>query len=185
MDDDISHIKQLKIMNDGKKILEDIENLDETFNTIKKMMDKTQTYLFGVYGRNPLYMSNSYDLRFHFIDGAMFGFISRKLKNLDIKNVQFGDDTELAIRYYDNDGKILNVKYLCVYHTIGTNKGGLQDNCNNRIEEQKIDSEKLVKLYPEYLSDTHEDLRTNLWLPKKKKIKKSNVELFDLYNIIS
>ncbi len=185
MDDDVTNIKRLLILPDGKKILDNVNDLEQTFQFIYQLLEKTNCYLFGVYGRNPLFMSHSVDTRFNFIDGSFYGFIVRKLDCLKIKHVQFGDDTELALNYFKNDEKILNIKFLAVLHSIATNSGGLQDKFKNRIEQQKIDSEKLVELFPEYLSGIREDKKTKLWLPVKINKKRNNVEIIEQLNIIN
>jgi hypothetical protein len=185
MDDDITNIKKLHIHNDGKKTLTDLNSLEQLFQFIYQLLDKTQTHLFGCYGRNPLFMSHSVDTRFSFIDGAFHGFINRKLDCLKITEVQFGDDTELALKYHKHDGKTLNIKFLAVLHSIANNPGGLQDTYQNRIEQQRIDSERLVELFPEYLSGIREDKKTKFWLPVKKNIKKQQVEIIENLNIIN
>jgi hypothetical protein len=185
MDDDVTNIKRLHIHPDGKKTLMDLNNLEQTFQFIYQLLDKTQTYLFGTYGRNPLFMSTSVDTRFSFIDGAFYGFINRKLDSLKITHVQFGDDTELALKYHKHDGKTLNIKFLAVLHSIANNDGGLQDRYNSRIEQQKIDSEKLVELFPDYLSGIREDKKTKFWLPVKLNKKRTNVEIIEQLNIIN
>jgi hypothetical protein len=182
MDDDITNLLQLEIIDNNKKLIP-LKNLKESLSLINDIMIKNNTFLFGIWGKNPFFMSNSFDFRFNFIDGAFFGFICRKMECLNIKHVQFGDDTELACRYFDYDNKILNIKFLCVIHNIANNKGGLRDKFN-RVEQQKIDSLKLISIYPNYFIDIKEDLKSKLWLPVKKRNKKPIIEIINNYKYI-
>jgi hypothetical protein len=152
MDDDVRKIQELYISHDDKKKLIDVKHLPKLFIKLYQLMNKKGAYLWGVHYSNPFFMKNEYALTFGFIDGGMYGYINRKLKELEINLVQYGDDTEIAVKYFKKDGVILRPLNIAITHNCSNNVGGLQSHNVNRLEQNEKDSKKLFEVYPDIFS---------------------------------
>jgi hypothetical protein len=54
------------------------------------------------------------------------------------------------------------------------------------MEQNKLDSEKLLLFFPQYISCVEQDTPKKNWRPKKKRLNRRNsVELYGDYNIIT
>lgn len=165
IDDDVDSLCMLK----DKKLI-GVENLDQFFLDAYKLMEKEKLFIWGVYPvNNTFFMKDAITTDFKFIVGVLFGYINRKLKNLEPSTeIQVKEDYELSILYYKLDGGVIrynNVTAKTKYYAIG--------GCGkDRIEQNKIASEYLQKTYPDLVSIfVRKNGNAELKLKRKKRFK--------------
>ena len=147
MDDDLEKIVQLNVEN-GKKTIEPISNLD-TFIKKAFLLCQTNTiFLWGVYPlANSHFMTNTITTDLRFIVGPMWGMINRHHPDLEL-TIDEKENTERTLQYWSMDGKVLRFNNIGIETKYYKNKGGMQNEGKNRKEEALKSVQYLHNKYP-------------------------------------
>jgi len=147
MDDDLEKIVQLNVEN-GKKTIEPISNLD-TFIKKAFLLCQTNTiFLWGVYPlANSHFMTNTITTNLRFIVGPMWGMINRHHPDLEL-TIDEKENTERTLQYWSMDGKVLRFNNVGIETKYYKNKGGMQNEGKNRKEEALKSVQYLHNKYP-------------------------------------
>ena len=147
MDDDLEKIVQLNVEN-GKKTIEPISNLD-TFIKKAFLLCQTNTiFLWGVYPlANSHFMTNTITTDLRFIVGPMWGMINRHHPDLEL-TIDEKENTERTLQYWSIDGKVLRFNNIGIETKYYKNKGGMQNEGKNRKEEALKSVQYLHNKYP-------------------------------------
>lgn len=147
MDDDLEKIVQLNVEN-GKKTIEPISNLD-TFIKKAFLLCQTNTiFLWGVYPlANSHFMTNTITTDLRFIVGPMWGMINRHHPDLEL-TIDEKENTERTLQYWSMDGKVLRFNNVGIETKYYKNKGGMQNEGKNRKEEALKSVQYLHNKYP-------------------------------------
>jgi hypothetical protein len=148
IDDDVEGLFKLKTA----EKLEQIKNVDKFYKDAFATLKKEKLFIWGIYPvRNPFFMKDTVTTSLKFIIGTMYGFINRKVKELEpSKQTIEKEDYELSILYYKKDGGVLrynNVTIKTKFHA----KGGLGEE-SGRFEANKQSAEFLKSKYPDMIT---------------------------------
>lgn len=107
--------------------------------------------LWGVYPvKNHYFMRNSITEDLKFCSGGFFGVIIDK--DCGTLKVNQYEDYERTIRYYKKYGKVIRLNYLCMDTKMYVNKGGMNDDKEERKKISARDLGILVGDYYEYVN---------------------------------
>ena len=148
IDDDVEGLYKLKTA----EKLDQIKNVDKFYKDAFATLKKEKLFIWGIYPvRNPFFMKDTVTTGLKFIIGTMYGFINRKLKELEPSSQTIEkEDYELSMLYYKKDGGVLrynNVTIKTKFHA----KGGLGEE-SGRFEANKKSAEFLKSKYPDMIT---------------------------------
>jgi len=152
VDDDIDDIlmKNPKAWEPSSYSEDDADLKFEINNAFEIMINKGAG-MWGVYPvKNHFFMKNviTYDLKF--CSGGFFGVkIDKECGSLKVAQY---DDYERCIKYYKKYGSLIRLNYLCMDTKIGVNKGGMNDDKEERLKISKRDLGILCGEYYEYVN---------------------------------
>jgi hypothetical protein len=150
IDDDIEGLYKLT-----NSTLVKIQHVDAFFKEAFERLNKEGLYIWGIYPvRNPYFMQNTVTTGLKFIIGGLYGFINRKLTDLNPSSESEGkEDYEQSILYYKKDGGVLRYNNVTI-KTKFLAKGGLGE-LDKRFEINKKSANYLEKTYPDLVSIFH------------------------------
>ena len=147
MDDDLEKIVQLNVEN-GKKTIEPISNLDTFIKKAFLLCNTNTIFLWGVYPlANSHFMTNTITTDLRFIVGPMWGMINRHHPDLEL-TIDEKENTERTLQYWSMDGKVLRFNNIGIETKYYKNKGGMQNEGKNRKEEALKSVQYLHNKYP-------------------------------------
>ena len=149
MDDDVEELLKMK----NEKSFEKIRDLNKFFIEAYHLLKKEGLYIWGIYPvRNPFFMKKKVSTDLKFIIGVLYGYINRKLKELEPSNQsETKEDYEQSILYYKKDGGVLRFNYITPKTKFNA-EGGLG---TDRFERNKNAANYLKKQYPDIISIFH------------------------------
>lgn len=150
IDDDIEGLYKLT-----NSTLARIQHVDTFFKEAFERLNREGLYIWGIYPvRNPYFMQNTVTTGLKFIIGGLYGFINRKLTDLNPSSESEGkEDYEQSILYYKKDGGVLRYNNVTI-KTKFLAKGGLGE-LDKRFEINKKSANYLEKTYPDLVSIFH------------------------------
>jgi len=164
MEDDIQMIKML-FGNVCGKIVDLHNHFIDAYETLTNPQIKG--YLWGISPTdNSYFMKPQTSEDFKFCIGVMFGYIVRKLKELNV-SISYRQDFERSIIYWIKDKGIVRYNNICV-KTKYRNKSGLGNGIGREVKEMEA-SKQLIEKYPEYVRFNKRRGGTEVQLIKNKK----------------
>ena len=150
IDDDIEGLYKL-----NNSTLARIQHVDAFFKEAFERLNREGLYIWGIYPvMNPYFMQNTVTTGLKFIIGGLYGFINRKLTDLNPSSESEGkEDYEQSILYYKKDGGVLRYNNVTI-KTKFLAKGGLGE-LDKRFEINKKSANYLEKTYPDLVSIFH------------------------------
>ena len=143
LDDDV---EELQILEQGKLVK--LTDLHIFFLEAYQVLLKEKLFIWGVYPvRNAFFMRGDTTTGLKFIIGVTYGYINRKLKELE-PDIEGKEDIEQSILYYKHDGGVVRFNHIAVKTKFNA-PGGLGA---NRFEMNKFASEKLKEKYPDIVT---------------------------------
>lgn len=131
-----------------KQDIKSINNLHKFIKDTFKYCINNNIYLWGIYPiANPYFMTYTKEEKLNFIVGPMFGIINRHDKDLKL-TLDEKENSERTLQHYVKDGKVLRVNYISIITKYYKNKGGMQNEGKDRIEEAAKSSNILHSRYP-------------------------------------
>jgi hypothetical protein len=149
-DDDVEGLYRLKPSDISK--MEPLKKVDAFFTEAFNRLKKEHLFIWGIYPvRNPFFMKNTVTTNLKFILGTLYGFINRKLPEIQPSStIGEKEDYEQSILYYKKDGGVLRYNNIAIktkFHA----KGGLGEE-SGRFAVNKKAAEYLKKMYPDFVS---------------------------------
>jgi hypothetical protein len=147
-DDDINKIVELVVLDNGKKDIRPITNLDTFIKNAFTICHKKNIYLWGVYPiANAHFMTDTITTDLRFIVGPMWGMINRHRNDLQL-TIDEKENSERTLQYWTADSAVLRFNNVAIETTYYKNKGGMQAEGKNRKEEAMKSAIYLHNKYP-------------------------------------
>lgn len=150
LDDDIKSILQLvgKVKETAK--LRPINNLNTFFTEAFKVLEDTNSHLWGISpSGNPYFMNQSISVGLMYIVGACWGCINDP--QIKITGSE-KEDFERSILYFKKYGELVRFNNITIKTNYWTNPGGMQSELKDRVAEAERRTKELMKRYPEYVT---------------------------------
>ena len=167
LEDDIEHLSFLEY--DKLNKLTEFDDFVE--NCFKNLIEKN-CKIFGIYPvYNYYFMKNTVTTEFKFLIANAFGFISTKNNKKLLLHSESKTDYERSVLYYLNYGGTMRFNNICAKTNNLKNKGGLNDDLVNRLENEALGVYYLLNMYPEYFqyknyhSSPYDEIKTKKILP--------------------
>jgi hypothetical protein len=140
MDDDIEGLYELA---DNKLV-----PLESLANLINKGFELCKTNNMNLWGiapvHNSFYLKPNISTNAKFIIGHFWGVINKKCVEI---TMDFKEDYERSLKFIEKDGGVIRFNYVAAKTRLGA-KGGLDKTAKERLEINKINSDKLVAEFP-------------------------------------
>lgn len=149
MDDDVEELLKMK----NEKSFEKVRDINKFFIEAYHLLKKEGLYIWGIYPvRNPFFMKKKVTTDLKFIIGVLYGYINRKLKQLEPSNhAETKEDYDQSILYYKKDGGVLRFNYITPKTKFNA-EGGLG---TDRFERNRNAANYLKKEYPDIITIFH------------------------------
>jgi hypothetical protein len=159
LDDDISKLWRCVTKGDptekkDNKLVQ-LESFDTFVKNAFKMSMKTGFHNWGVYPTdNPYFMKPTMKNNSHISTDLKFliGFFTGVINNRksEIRTISDKEDYERSIKYYLNDGGIIRYNNISCNTRCYKEPGGIQT--DRKKENSRVNANKLIKLYPDFVS---------------------------------